>query len=86
VSIKLVDADGVEIDHLQEVLLKPGEVARILRVHPRTVRNWARDGKLASVYTMGGHRRFTEKVVRAALNGDIEGAREVTLVKGFVVD
>jgi excisionase family DNA binding protein len=34
------------------------EAADILGVHPATVRNWADDGKLPSLRTPGGHRRF----------------------------
>lgn len=32
--------------------------AEILGVHPATVRNWADEGKLASIRTPGNHRRF----------------------------
>jgi excisionase family DNA binding protein len=39
-------------------LLTPAEVARIFRVNPKTVTRWARTGKLASLRTVGGHRRF----------------------------
>lgn len=34
------------------------EVARIFRVHPRSVIRWANAGKIASTITPGGHRRF----------------------------
>ena len=39
-------------------LLTPGEVARILRVDPKTVTRWASQGRIQSVRTPGGHRRF----------------------------
>ena len=39
-------------------LLTPGEVADLYRVDPKTVARWGRAGKLASVRTPGGHRRF----------------------------
>lgn len=39
-------------------LLTPGEVAQLLRVDPKTVTRWAATGKIASVRTPGGHRRF----------------------------
>lgn len=39
-------------------LLNPGEVARIFRVDPKTVTRWAKNGKISSVRTPGGHRRF----------------------------
>ncbi len=35
-----------------------GEAARILRVSPKTVARWAKDGKLPHLVTLGGHRRF----------------------------
>lgn len=39
-------------------LLTPGEVARILRVDPKTVTRWATQKKIQSTRTPGGHRRF----------------------------
>ena len=39
-------------------LLRTGEVARRLRVPVRTVARWSRQGRLASVRTPGGHRRY----------------------------
>lgn len=48
-------------------LLRRSEVARMFRVHPSTVTGWARAGKLTAVWTPGGHRRFLESEVHAAL-------------------
>lgn len=39
-------------------LLTPSEVARMFRVDPKTVTRWAETGKLRSIRTMGGHRRY----------------------------
>jgi excisionase family DNA binding protein len=39
-------------------LLTPGEVARLFRVDPKTVTRWAAQGRLPSIRTPGGHRRF----------------------------
>jgi excisionase family DNA binding protein len=39
-------------------LLTPGEVANFLRVDPKTVTRWARQGRLTSIRTPGGHRRY----------------------------
>ena len=39
-------------------LLTPSEVAAIFRVDPKTVTRWARAGRLTSVKTLGGHRRY----------------------------
>jgi GntR family transcriptional regulator len=50
-------------------LLPTAEVAAILRVDPRTVARWAQDGKLASVRTPGGHRRYSQCQVRSLLAG-----------------
>lgn len=40
------------------------KVAEILGVTQRTVLNWVEEGKLTSWKTMGGHRRFSESMVR----------------------
>jgi excisionase family DNA binding protein len=45
-------------------LLTPTEVARRFAVDPKTVTRWARLGKLPSIKTPGGHRRYRESVVR----------------------
>ena len=51
----------------QTLLLSPGEVAKLLRVDPKTVSRWATEGKLRSIRTPGGHRRFFAEDVRAFL-------------------
>ena len=50
-----------------EALLTPGEVAALFRVDPKTVTRWAQDGRLSSVRTLGGHRRFRAAEVHALL-------------------
>lgn len=40
----------------------------MFRVDPKTVTRWAKDGKLTSVRTLGGHRRYPEAEVRALLD------------------
>ena len=52
----------------QEVLLTPSEVAALFRVDPKTVTRWAKSGKLTSIRTLGGHRRYKESEVKALLN------------------
>ena len=52
-----------------EKLLTPAEVAAMFRVDPKTVTRWAKAGRLASVRTLGGHRRYREAEVRALLEG-----------------
>ena len=51
----------------QEVLLTPAEVASLFRVDPKTVTRWAKSGKLTSMRTLGGHRRYKESEVKALL-------------------
>jgi excisionase family DNA binding protein len=60
-----VDHDTLE----PEALLTPAEVAAMFRVDPKTVTRWAKSGKLGSIRTLGGHRRFRASEVRAVLYG-----------------
>lgn len=53
-----------------ENLLTPSEVATLFRVDPKTVTRWAKAGKLASIRTLGGHRRYRESEVRLLLEGN----------------
>jgi excisionase family DNA binding protein len=52
-----------------EPLLTPAEVASLFRVDPKTVTRWAKSGKLTSIRTLGGHRRYREAEVKALLAG-----------------
>lgn len=54
-------------------LLTPGEVAALFRVDPKTVTRWAAAGKIGSIRTPGGHRRFRESEVKARLQGELGG-------------
>jgi excisionase family DNA binding protein len=47
--------------------LLTAEVAAILKVHPHTVARWAREGKLNTQRTLGGHRRYRESEIRALI-------------------
>jgi excisionase family DNA binding protein len=51
-----------------ERLLTPGEVATLFRVDPKTVTRWATAGRIGSIRTPGGHRRFRETEVKALLS------------------
>lgn len=51
-----------------ERLLTPGEVARLFRVDPKTVTRWAAAGRIGSIRTPGGHRRFRASEVYAILD------------------
>lgn len=52
-----------------EPLLTPAEVAGMFRVDPKTVTRWAKAGKLTSIRTLGGHRRYRADEVRVLLEG-----------------
>ncbi len=56
-----------------EVLLTPSEVARLFRVDPKTVTRWARAGRISSIRTLGGHRRFKKSEVDVLMASTIEG-------------
>ncbi|WP_029210779.1 BldC family transcriptional regulator [Arsenicicoccus bolidensis] len=58
-----------------EKLLTPAEVAELFRVDPKTVTRWAKAGKLNSIRTLGGHRRYRESEIRQLLDGVGETAR-----------
>ena len=48
-------------------LLTPGEVATLFHVDPKTVTRWANTGKLTSIRTLGGHRRYNTAEVHAII-------------------
>lgn len=51
----------------EDRLLTTAEVAALFRVDKKTPTRWAKAGRIGSVKTPGGHRRFRESEVRAAL-------------------
>jgi excisionase family DNA binding protein len=54
-------------DYEGDKLLKPGEVADLFRVDPKTVTRWAAAGKISFITTPGGHKRFRRSAVRKML-------------------
>lgn len=60
-----------------EPLLTPAEVAAMFKVDRATVTRWAEAGKLTSIRTLGGHRRYLEKEVRALLEPEVKRVRRV---------
>lgn len=50
-----------------EPLLTPAEVGALFRVDPKTVTLWAEAGKITSVRTLGGHRRYRQAEVLGLL-------------------
>jgi excisionase family DNA binding protein len=60
-------AAGPDDGEQLEVLLRTTEVARRLQVSARTVLAWAQAGKLPSILTPGGHRRYPAQGVEQVL-------------------
>jgi excisionase family DNA binding protein len=59
-----------------EGFLTPAEVAAVLHVDPNTVARWSNEGKLASIRTPGGHRRYPiSEVIRLARGTPAVGRR-----------
>jgi excisionase family DNA binding protein len=57
-----------------ENLLTPRQVAARFAVDPKTVTRWAKTGKLPSIRTPGGHRRYRQSVIDALVTEQIENA------------
>lgn len=58
------------MDRNNERLLTSAEVAALFRVDAKTVTRWAASGRITSIRTPGGHRRFRESEVRALLRSE----------------
>ncbi|NAS22511.1 helix-turn-helix domain-containing protein [Herbidospora sp. NEAU-GS84] len=59
------------MERRRQRLLKPGVVAKIFDVRPRTVIEWVRTGKLRGFQTPGGqHYRVCQSAVEALLRMD----------------
>ncbi|WP_054952658.1 BldC family transcriptional regulator [Flaviflexus massiliensis] len=52
----------------EQDLLTPSQVAALFHVDPKTVTRWANAGKLSSIRTLGGHRRFRKDEVEKLLD------------------
>ena len=61
-----------------EHLLTPSEVAALFRVDPKTVTRWAKAGKLTSIRTLGGHRRYRSSEVHALLEAQSPAPQQQT--------
>lgn len=59
-----------------EELLTPSEVAKLFRVDPKTVTRWAKAGKLSSIRTLGGHRRYRAEEVHRLLEAQQTATEE----------
>lgn len=72
-----MDIESWETELLKDPnrLLTPAELGKLFRVDPKTVSRWAKSGRIESVKTLGGHRRFRAHVVKRALeDGEEHGA------------
>jgi excisionase family DNA binding protein len=58
-------------------LLRTREVALLFQVSERAVTDWARKGRIPSVRTPGGHRRYPADLVRSILLQHGNGAARV---------
>lgn len=45
--------------------LRAAEAAALLHVSPKTISRWAKEGRVAHVVTLGGHRRFPRGEIEA---------------------
>ena len=71
---RIAPTDAVETAGTDDALMTPAEVAALFRVDPKTVTRWAVAGKLHSLRTLGGHRRYRAAEVRSLLD-EAQGAR-----------
>jgi excisionase family DNA binding protein len=70
-----------------EHLLTPSEVAGLFRVDPKTVTRWANAGKLSTIKTLGGHRRFRASEIRMLFSAsEWEGIVDVTDTRPEIID
>src|SRR5690606_6984465 len=80
-----VDALCADAGLNPDFLLKPGEVAQLFRVDPRTVTRWASQGRMQGITTPGGHGRcLVRVVVRLMLRLGEDPTVAVRLVAQFV--
>lgn len=64
----------VEPPAARPAYLTRSSVARLLGVSPNTVTRWAREGRLPSQVTLGGHHRFDRAVIEEIREGLVRGA------------
>ncbi len=56
---------GVDVPTgLSSTLLRTSDVAALFQVSERTISDWARRGRIPSVRTPGGHRRYPAEEIR----------------------
>ena len=57
-------------------LMTTGEVASLCRVDPKTVARWASEGRISSVRTPGGHRRYDRQEIMGLIEATRRARRE----------
>ena len=62
-----------------EEYIAPAEAARLLKVSARTITRWAREGRLPSITTLGGHRRFPRATIEALAQDQLAQAGNAQL-------
>jgi excisionase family DNA binding protein len=65
----LAELWGAGAADLEDRLMRTREVALLFQVSERAVTEWARRGRLPSMRTPGGHRRYPAVAVRSLLEG-----------------
>jgi excisionase family DNA binding protein len=68
--------DGRVPSGVGERLLRTSDVALLFQVSERTVSEWARRGRVPSVRTPGGHRRYPAEQIRRLLAESRQGPTE----------
>jgi excisionase family DNA binding protein len=63
--------------NLPEVLT-PTEVATYFKVNPKTVARWAKDKRIPSFQTPGGHHRFRREDILAVSGSQMIGGRVIS--------
>jgi excisionase family DNA binding protein len=70
---------------VMDKLYRMGEAARLLDVHPNTIRRWEAEGKLRCEWTPGGkERRIPESEIRRILGITAEGNTDAVALYGRV--
>jgi excisionase family DNA binding protein len=59
-----------------DIYLSTGAVAREFGVSPKTVQRWAKLGRIASIVTLGGHRRFEREEIERVRQSMVREAKE----------
>lgn len=63
----------------QDKLVGIGKAASLLGVHPDTLREWEKDGKISSLRTKGNHRRYRISDLRRAESSNVKWNRFLEL-------